>query len=93
MISAADFSDIFPSMAEHRAPRRQAEAQYDSCIARWEDDGGGMHSRPSSVPPAAHESDAAEIGSRSLEVDAALLLIPALIVLWSSWPFSGRALK
>jgi hypothetical protein len=47
MISAADFSDIFPSIAERREPRQQADAQYDSCLARWEDDGGRVPHRPS----------------------------------------------
>lgn len=42
MISAADFSDIFPSMAEHREPRQRADAQYAPLApetgATWEGD-------------------------------------------------------
>ena len=48
MISAADFSDVFPWMSENEAGEtgtsqsayRMAASNYDTSIARWEDDGG-----------------------------------------------------
>jgi hypothetical protein len=50
MISAADFSDVFPWMVENEAGGtrtsqsasryRKAASKYDASIARWEDDGG-----------------------------------------------------
>ena len=43
MLSAADFPDVFPWMAE-RLPGHERDTRSDlpgaSCLARWEDDGG-----------------------------------------------------
>lgn len=52
MISAADFTDVFPSMAkrklhqrddmttENSRPNSESRWDYFMCISQWEDDGG-----------------------------------------------------
>ena len=54
MLSAADFPDVFPWMAE-RLPGDERETRIEpptaSCIARWEDDGGRTLERASGSRP------------------------------------------
>lgn len=96
MISAADFADVFPSMAEqkqkqHRDFRQQIDAQYDRCLARWEDDGGRGHHRPFGVSSSSPEPTCATHIRRDPLEDALFLLVPTLTILWASWLFSGYA--
>ncbi|QPC92973.1 hypothetical protein [Mesorhizobium sp. INR15] len=51
MISAEDFSEVFPSMVERPRPKLEENEQaYSACIARWEDDGGQIPMRQSAGP-------------------------------------------
>jgi hypothetical protein len=94
MISAADFPDIFPSMADEKLrPRQQPDAdEYDSCLARWEHDGGRVPQRPFDVSSPSPETICATHLERDrLETDALFPLVPTLAIVWTCWLFLGPA--
>lgn len=87
MISAADFSDVFPAMAEPEPAgeaHRKTSPPYDPCIARWEDDGGLIadHSHGRTTPHAGVPCDN-HGGGKSIEAGILLHVMP-VATLWAT---------
>ncbi len=76
MLSAADFPDVFPTMAE-RLPGHARESRIEPAIARWEDDGGRTSNRASASRPPSRER---EVSSGLVPWFVPFAVAPALAV-------------
>ncbi|SLN65980.1 hypothetical protein OCH7691_03031 [Oceanibacterium hippocampi] len=84
MLSAADFADLFPAMAESvsgRRPDRAVPRPSAACIARWEDDGGWVPEPSRGEGPTRRNAAPGRRMASSLAPGVLLSLTPAVAVL------------
>ena len=97
MLSAADFPDVFPWMAE-RLPGDERQTRIElptaSCIARWEDDGGRTLERASGSRPPTNgrevSSDWVPWFVPFVAFPAPALAVAAMAILSTSWTVAPR---
>lgn len=83
MLSAADFPEIFPWMAERSAGQARASSikpPAPSCIAKWEDDGGQMLRSSRNRQPTSEPVTSTGLAPNPWVLPFAACAIPALTV-------------